>query len=73
MEIAELLKGLNIPTMERCVSVSPREAEFMHRWVKDHGLTRTHFREFYTWKNHFYLLLFSWMLRRDFLESNALA
>jgi predicted O-methyltransferase YrrM len=41
MEIAELLKGLNIPTMERCVSVSPREAEFMHRWVKDHGLTRT--------------------------------
>jgi predicted O-methyltransferase YrrM len=41
MEIAELLKNLNIPTMKRYVSVRPVEGEFMHRWVKDHGLTRT--------------------------------
>lgn len=27
--------------MERFVSVSPGEAEFMYRWVKDHGVTRT--------------------------------
>jgi predicted O-methyltransferase YrrM len=41
MEIAELLKGLNIPNMRRYVSVCPSEGEFMHRWVKDHGLHRT--------------------------------
>jgi predicted O-methyltransferase YrrM len=27
--------------MRRYVSVRPVEGEFMHRWVKDHGLTRT--------------------------------
>lgn len=41
MQIAELLKELNIPVQERFVSISPKEAEFMHRWVKDHELKRT--------------------------------
>jgi len=41
MQITELLKGLNIPVGERFVSITPKEAKFMHHWVKDHGLTRT--------------------------------
>ncbi len=41
MDISALLKTIQIPTTRRYVSVRPVEGEFMHRWVKEHGLSRT--------------------------------
>jgi predicted O-methyltransferase YrrM len=41
MDVSEVLHQIRIPATERYVSIRPAEAEFMHRWVKEHGLGRT--------------------------------
>jgi predicted O-methyltransferase YrrM len=41
MDISALLKTIHIPTTRRHVSIRPVEGEFIHNWVKDHGLSRT--------------------------------
>ncbi len=41
MEVADVLDRIHIPPANRFVSVRPAEGEFMHRWVQDHGLSRT--------------------------------
>ncbi len=40
-DIMELLGRIRIPEANRYISVRPVEGEFMHRWVKEHNLSRT--------------------------------
>ena len=39
--LSELLRRIRIPEAKRYISVRPVEGEFMHRWVKEHNLSRT--------------------------------
>ena len=41
VDIMELLRRIRIPEAKRYISVRPVEGEFMHRWVKEHNLSRT--------------------------------
>jgi predicted O-methyltransferase YrrM len=41
VDIKELLGRIRIPEAKRYISVRPVEGEFMHRWVKEHNLSRT--------------------------------
>jgi predicted O-methyltransferase YrrM len=41
MDVLEVLRKIQIPAARRYVSVRRVEGEFMHRWVKDHRLSRT--------------------------------
>ncbi len=41
VDIIELLGRIRIPEAKRYISVRPVEGEFMHRWVKEHNLSRT--------------------------------
>ena len=41
MDVAEILETITIPSEDRCTSVRPAEAEFIHRWIKDHRLSKT--------------------------------
>jgi predicted O-methyltransferase YrrM len=41
VDIKELFGRIRIPEAKRYVSVRPVEGEFMHRWVKEHNLSRT--------------------------------
>ncbi len=40
-DVSELIRRIHIPAANRYVSVRPVEGEFMHRWVKEYGLSRT--------------------------------
>lgn len=40
-DIMELLGRIRIPEANRYISVRPVEGEFMHRWIKEHNLSRT--------------------------------
>jgi predicted O-methyltransferase YrrM len=41
VDVIKLHRQIRIPEAKRYVSVRPVEAEFMHRWVKEHNLNRT--------------------------------
>lgn len=41
MNASEVLQRIHIPPANRYISVRPTEGDFMHRWVKEHGLSRT--------------------------------
>jgi len=41
MNASEALQRIQVPAADRYISVRPAEGEFMHRWVKEHGLSRT--------------------------------
>lgn len=41
MNVSEVLDRIHIPTADRYVSIRRVEGEFMHHWVKEHGLSRT--------------------------------
>jgi predicted O-methyltransferase YrrM len=40
-DVSEVFARIRIPTGNRYVAVREVEGEFMHRWVKEHGLNRT--------------------------------
>jgi predicted O-methyltransferase YrrM len=40
-DVSEILARIEIPPAYRYVSVRSAEGQFMHRWIRDHGLTRT--------------------------------
>jgi predicted O-methyltransferase YrrM len=41
VDMKELFGRIRIPEAKRYVSIRPVEGEFMHRWVKEHNLSRT--------------------------------
>jgi predicted O-methyltransferase YrrM len=40
-DISEMLKRIKIPPETSYISIRPAEGEFLYRWVKEHGLSRT--------------------------------